>query len=84
MKQYEELKKKFEAQQKEITELKEIVSKVFKNEEGPSPYSAGALKFMTDLGLYQGNTEGNLLAKSAITRQDFAVSLKRYHDKLHK
>ena len=45
--------------------------------------SKEAVDWAVNEGLMAGNTEGDLMLRSPITREQFCVMLKRYHDKFH-
>ena len=75
--QYEELKNLIEEQKKEISNLKNIVSNIFSNEDEASSYAKPALDWAVKEGIFKGNSNGNLMPKAAITRQDLAVTMYR-------
>ena len=47
----------------------------------PAPWSEEAVNWATGNGLMTGDANGDLLLRSPITREQFCVMLKRYHDK---
>ena len=49
----------------------------------PAAWSREAVDWAVNEGLMAGNTEGDLMLRSPITREQFCVMLKRYHDKFH-
>ena len=46
----------------------------------PAEWSKEAVEWMTDNGIMTGGDNGNLMLRSPITREQFCVMLKRYHD----
>ena len=49
----------------------------------PAAWSKEAVDWAVNEGLMAGNTEGDLMLRSPITREQFCVMLKRYHEKFH-
>ena len=49
----------------------------------PAAWSREAVDWAVKEGFMAGNTEGDLMLRSPITREQFCVMLKRYHDKFH-
>ena len=47
----------------------------------PSDWAAEAVMWAQDRGVLQGSGDGDLMLRSAVTREQFCVLLKRYHDK---
>ncbi len=47
----------------------------------PSSWSKEAVSWATDNKLLEGTDTGDLMLRSPITREEFCVVLKRYHDK---
>lgn len=50
----------------------------------PSAWSKDAVSWAVENKLMEGSTNGDLMLRSPITREQFCVMLKRYHDKFHK
>lgn len=50
----------------------------------PSVWSKDAVSWAVENKLMEGSTNGDLMLRSPITREQFCVMLKRYHDKFHK
>lgn len=50
----------------------------------PSEWSKEAVNWATANKLMAGDNNGNLMLRSPITREQFCVMLKRYHDQFHK
>ena len=50
----------------------------------PSTWAGEAAKWAVDNGLVTGNKDGDCMWQNVITRETFAVILKRYHDKFNK
>ena len=48
----------------------------------PSSWSKEAVSWATDNKLLEGTDTGDLMLRSPITREEFCVVLKRYHDKM--
>lgn len=48
-----------------------------------SDWAKAAVDWCVQSGLLQGNEHGNLMLRSPITREQFCVMLKRYHDKYY-
>lgn len=49
----------------------------------PAEWSREAIEWAVGEGLMAGNANGDLMLRSPITREQFCVMLKRYHDKFH-
>ena len=49
----------------------------------PAEWSREAIEWAVAEGLMAGNTNGDLMLRSPITREQFCVILKRYHDNFH-
>ena len=49
----------------------------------PAEWSREAVDWAVATGLMAGDTNGDLMLRSPITREQFCVILKRYHDKFH-
>jgi hypothetical protein len=49
----------------------------------PAAWSADAVAWATKSGLMGGDTNGDLMLRSPLTREQFCVMLKRYHDKFN-
>lgn len=49
----------------------------------PAAWSKDGVEWAVAEGLMAGDTSGNLMLRSPITREQFCVMLKRYHDKFH-
>ena len=50
----------------------------------PTEWSKEAVDWAVAEGLMAGDTNGNLMLRSPLTREKFCVMLKRYHDKFGK
>lgn len=50
----------------------------------PSAWSKDPVSWAVENKLMEGSTNGDLMLRSPITREQFCVMLKRYHDKFHK
>ena len=50
----------------------------------PAAWSKDAVTWAVESRLMEGGTDGNLMLRSPITREQFCVMLKRYHDKFIK
>ena len=50
----------------------------------PSAWSKDAVSWAVENKLMEGSTNGDLMLRSPITREQFCVMLKRYYDKFHK
>ncbi len=61
------------------TALKEDTSPLLDNT--PATWSKDAVEWAVTNGLLVGDTNGNLMLRSPITREQFCVMLKRYHEK---
>ena len=49
----------------------------------PATWSKEGVEWAVVEGLMAGDANGNLMLRSPITREQFCVMLKRYHDKYH-
>lgn len=49
----------------------------------PSAWAKDAVSWAVESKLMEGGTNGDLMLRSPITREQFCVMLKRYHDKFH-
>ena len=49
----------------------------------PAEWSREAIEWAVAEGLMAGNTNGDLMLRSPITREQFCVILKRYHDNFY-
>ena len=85
-KRIKELEEEVKALNRQFSNFMQAVEKlpVYTSNEKVSDYAAGALKFAVDTGLLKGDTKGNLNPHGVLTRQDFAVVMQRYHEKLNK
>ena len=59
-------------------------SAVYQSDKKASDYAAGALKWAVDVGILKGDESGNLNPHGALKRQDMALILKNYHERLNK
>ena len=50
----------------------------------PADWSKDAVDWCVQNGLLHGNEHGDLMLRSPISREQFCVMLKRYHDTFHK
>lgn len=50
----------------------------------PAAWSKDAVEWAVGSGLMAGDTSGDLMLRSPLTREQFCVMLKRYHDTFHK
>ena len=48
------------------------------------PFVKGAVEWAQENGLMVGDANGDLMLRSPLTREQFCVMLKRYHDKFSK
>lgn len=81
-----ELEDEVKVLNKSLSNLLQAAEKaaVYTSNEKVSDYAAGALKWAVDVGLIKGDTSGNLNPHGVLTRQDYAVVMQRYHDKVVK
>jgi len=54
-----------------------------KQDNTPAAWSKEAVEWVVAEGLMAGDTSGNLMLRSPLTREQFCVMLKHYHDKFH-
>ena len=71
---------------KSLTSLLQTMEQaaVYTSNEKASTYAAGALKWAVDVGLLKGDTNGNLNPHGVLKRQDFALTMQRYHEQVKK
>ena len=53
-------------------------------DNAPTDWSKDAVDWCVQNGHLQGNEHGDLMLRSPISREQFCVMLKRYHDIFHK
>ena len=65
-------------------EMEKASTKEYALDNTPAAWSKEAVEWAVSNGLMAGNTNGDLMLCSPLTREQFCVMLKRYHDTFRK